>query len=128
MVKELAAMGWTATASPAILTDRSDTGTMAGVLAAVAPHFDNRPSSSCVDEHGQLTDKAFITTRTLTIEKVEVQALADYLQCGGIKGDNLQTLAEVDCITRGGRDLFIWGLDGNVPPEAWQEVMVGDKT
>ena len=59
---------------------------------------------------------------------VEVQALAGYMECGGIQGNNLRTLEEVDCITRGGRDLFLWGLDGNVPPEAWNDVMVGKQT
>ena len=114
MIKEIAGMGWSATASPAMLTDRSENGTMARVLSAVRPFVDNRPSSCCKDEKGQLTDNAFITTRTLTIEKVEIQGLAGYLECGGLKGNNLRTLDEVDCITRGGRDLFFWGLDGNV--------------
>ena len=90
---------------------------MAGVVSAIAPYIDNRPSSACTDEQGKLTDNAFVTTRTLTLEHVEVQALAGYLQCGGIQGENLQTLAEVDGITRGGRDLFFWGLDANVNPE-----------
>jgi hypothetical protein len=81
-----------------------------------------------VDDGGRLTDNAFVTTRTFTMEKVEVQAISGYLQCGGIKGENLQVLAEVDGITRGGRDLFIWGLDGNIPPEEWNETMVGDRT
>ena len=37
-------------------------------------------------------------------------------------------LNQVDLITRGGRDLFFWGLDGNVPPSAWKDLMVGDQT
>ena len=44
-----------------------------------------------------------------------------------MKGENLHVLAEVDGITRGGRDMFVWGLDCNVTPEAWQEIMVGEK-
>ena len=75
----------------------------------VAPHIDNRPSSICVDVQGQLTDNAYITTRTLTIEKVEMQVLAGYMEGGGLKGRNLHTLTEVDLITRGGRDLFFLG-------------------
>ena len=83
MIREFSEMGWTATASPAMLSDRSETGTMAGVLSAIAPYVDNRPSSICVDEKGQLTENAFITTRTFTINMVEVQALAGYIECGG---------------------------------------------
>jgi len=85
MVKEFGKMGWTATASPAELSDRSEVGTNAGVLAAVAPHVDNRPSSICVDTQGQLTDNAYIAARTLTIEMVEMQALAGYMECSGLK-------------------------------------------
>ena len=58
----------------------------------------------------------------------EIQTLAGYLQCGGIKGENLQVLAEVDAITRGGRDHFIWALDGNVEPEEWKEIKVGEQS
>ena len=84
MVRELTAMGWSTTASPAMLTERSETGTMAGVAVAIAPYIDNRPSSFCTDEKGQSTKNAFITTRTLTLEMVEVQVLAGYLQCGAL--------------------------------------------
>ena len=116
MVKEISSMGWTATASPAMLTDRSETGTMAGVVSAIAPYIDNRPSSFCKDDKGQLTGNPFVTTRTMTLEMVEVQALAGYLQCGGLKGDNLRTLTQVDLITRGGRDLFFLGPRWERPP------------
>ena len=100
---------------------------MGGVVSAIAPFIDNRPSSFCKDDKGQLTGNPFVTTRTLTLEMVEVQAMAGYLQCGGLKGDNLRTLTQVDLIMRGGRDLFFWGLDGNVPPGDWMNLMIGDK-
>ena len=90
--------------------------------------MDNRPSSICVDMQGQLTDDAYITARTLTIEMVEMQALAGYMECGGLKGRNLQTLTQVDHMTRGGRDLFVWGLDANVEPDEWDTIKVGEKT
>ena len=66
--------------------------------------------------------------RTLTMDSHEIQALAGYLEGGGLKTSNLRTLEEVDLITRGGRDLFFWGLDANVPPEAWNELIVGERT
>ena len=50
------------------------------------------------------------------------------MECGGLKGRNLQTLTEVDLVTRGGRDLFVWGLDANVEPEEWDTIKVGEKT
>ena len=40
----------------------------------------------------------------------------------------MRTLTQVDLITRGGRDLFLWGLDANVPPAAWNELTVGKRT
>ena len=61
-----------------------------------------------------------------TMQRVEVQALACYLECGGLKGNNLQTLRDIDNTTRGGKDPFICALDGNVDPKAWEDYMTTD--
>ena len=84
-------------------------------------YVDNRPTSACVDVEGKLTRNAFLTSRLFTIEKVEVQALAGYIEGGGLKGNNLRTLEHVDHQTRGGADLFIWALDANITPSPWED-------
>ena len=116
MINELGSLGWQATASAARLSNRSSLGNVGGVLAAVKKYVDNMASSICTDDKGQITPNPFITTRTFTMQSHEAQALSGYLECGGLKGSNLQTLEAVDHITRGGRDRFFWALDANVTP------------
>ena len=128
MIKELGGLGWQATASAARASNRSKLGNVGGVVAAVKKYVDNRASSICIDDKGQITANPFITTRTFSMHSHEAQALSGYLECGGLKGSNLQTLEAVDHITRGGRDRFFWALDGNVTPEVFRAHMAGDKS
>ena len=102
-------------------SNRSEFGNVGGVLSGVKKYVDNRPTSACVDVEGKLTMNAFLTSRLFTIEKVEVQALAGYVEGGGLKCNNLRTLDHVDHQTRGGSDLFIWALDANIIPAQWED-------
>ena len=120
--------GWMATASPARPTERSETGTTAGVLTAVRNNIDNRPPSFATDAEGRTTPNAQITGRMMVLSGVEILALAGYLQCGlGFGGSNAVFLIEFDFITRGGKIPFILGIDANTPPEAWTEISWGSK-
>ena len=80
------------------------------------------------DQAGKLTPNAFVTGRLVTLQRVEVQFLAGYLEGGGLNGSNLDMINEIDRSTRGGRDPFFWALDANVKPEAWDSYCVGKDT
>ena len=121
--------GWKATASPARPTERSDSGTTAGVLAAVNSYLDNRHPSFATDAEGKLTANAQLTGRMLVLSKVEILALAGYLERGlGFGGSNAIFLTDLDFITRGGKVPFILGLDANEPPESWNQIAWGETT
>ena len=128
VIGTLGTLGWQCTASPAKQSDKAEGGTVAGVIAGVRRNIDNRPLSICIDQDGRRTPNPFITGRMVVIEGNEIIALSGYLECGGLKGSNLNTLKEVDHITRGGKDLFMWALDGNAPPEAWETLKEGKET
>ena len=84
MITYLGKLGWQCTASPAMQSNRSEFGNVGGVLAGVKKYVDNRPASACSDHEGKLTKNAFLTSRLFTIEKFEVQALAGYIEGGGL--------------------------------------------
>ena len=117
MVAELGANSWQTTTSPAQPSDKSMFGNISGVAVAVNIFIDNRASSSSTDEKGNLSGNPFVTARTVAIQTHELQALAAYLEGGGLKGNNLRTLEAIDHLTRGGKDLFFCGLYGNIEPE-----------
>ena len=128
LVRQFGSLGWQCTTSPAKQSDKAESGTVASVLAGVRRNIDNRPLSICSDHEGKRTPNPFLTGRIVVIEGNEILALAGYLEGGGLKGTSLDTLSYVDNITRGGKDLFLWALDANVPPEAWAEHKVGKET
>ena len=72
-----------------------------------------------MDHEGKRTPNHFLTGRMIVIEGNEIIAMAGYIEGGGLRGNNISTINYVDYITRGGKDLFIWALDANVLPEAW---------
>ena len=86
------------------------------------------PLSICTDHCGKRTPNPFITGRMFVIDWNEIISLAGYLEGGGLKGNNLNTLNYVDHVTRGGKDLFMWALDANMPPEAWNELKFNEVT
>ena len=83
MIREYAQWGFQTTGSPAMHSDRSATGTVAGTAAAVRNHIDNRPLSACVDPQGKITPNACITGRAITTHEFEILTLAGYLVGGG---------------------------------------------
>ena len=120
MIVEMGKLGWQCTASPAKPSNKSVSGNVGGVLSGVKKYVDNRPCSACADHEGKVTNYLFLTARTFTIERVEVQALSGYIEGGGLVGINLRTLGHADHQTRGGKDLFIWALDANITPEKFE--------
>ena len=78
---------------------KSEDGNFGGVLAGIKRFVDNRPLSICLDTKGKFTESPFLTGRMLTMQRVEIQALAAYLECGGLKGNNLHTLRSIDNVT-----------------------------
>ena len=91
-------------------------------------YVDNCHCSACADHEGKITNYPFLTARTFTIERVEVQALSGYVEGGGLVGNNLRTLDHVDHQTRGGKDLFIWALDANITPEKFEAHRIDSET
>ena len=107
MNAELGKLGWQATSSPAMESDKSIFGNIAGVTVAIKKFIDNRPSSDCIDVKGSLSENPFVTARTVVMQGHEIQSLAAYLECGGFKGRNLSTMEEIDKRTRGGEGHFL---------------------
>ena len=62
----------------------------------------------------------------IVIERHEIIALSGYLEGGGLRGNNVNTVNYADQITRGGKDLFMWALDANVTPAAWDDFKFND--
>ena len=118
VVNLLGSLGWQCTASPAMQSDKSEVGNVSGVIAGVRRNIDNRPLSICSDQEGKRSPNPFLTGRMIVIERNEIIALSGYLEGGGLRGINVNTINYVDQITRGGKDLFMWALDAKLtlPP------------
>lgn len=84
IVSQLGSLGWQCSASPAKQSLRAEIGTVAGFVAGVRRHIDNRPLSICVDYGGKRTPNPFLTGRMIVIEDNEIIAVAGYLEGGGL--------------------------------------------
>ena len=102
-MKLLKEHGWMCTSSAAAATERSLTGTYAGVLAGIMQHRSTRPLSICSGVEGKTTHNVQLTGRLLVLKHVELLVLTSYLEREtGFSKANQQVSRDIDVHTRGG--------------------------
>jgi hypothetical protein len=115
--------GWRCSGGPASLTGRSETGTHGGCLVQVKTAYHSTPVAAIAKDHeGRIVDSDSFAFRMVYAGAVAIMVGCGYFDCAlGLKGANQAMLSAIDNLTRGGTVPFIWAIDANVPPAAWDD-------